>query len=422
VSDRTRQLAVVLGGRRIGTVVEDAGGYRFTYEAGYRQDPTATPLSLSMPVLRAHHEDGAVRPFLWGLLPDNEQVIQRWARTYQVSPNPFALLAHVGADCAGAAQFIPPDEVDAVLAGEGGIDWVDDEEIARRLRTLRTDPTAWHLSATGQFSLAGAQAKTAMYVDPETGAWGDPRGATPTTHIIKPAVTGLDDHDLNEHLCLRAASALGLRAADSAVVTFAGERAIAVERYDRLRTRDGAVLRVHQEDMCQALGLPPTAKYQNEGGPSPERIVELLDGREGAHFLDALAFNWVIAGTDAHAKNYSVLLSGPQVRLAPMYDVASALPYDNLYLPKLKMAMRIGGQYAVGRIGRRQWDSFAGAVGLDPEEVRKRVDTIAEHAADAFLQAARGETVTALRSDLPTRLVDRVAAHAKACREALAQR
>jgi serine/threonine-protein kinase HipA len=124
---------------------------------------------------------------------------------------------------------VPPDAVDALLTGEGGIDWLDETEIGRRLRRLRGDPTAWHLSATGQFSLAGAQAKTALHYDPASGRWGDPYGVTPTTHIIKPAVTGFDDHDLNEHLCLRAARVLGLEAASSEVMTFDGERAIVLQ-------------------------------------------------------------------------------------------------------------------------------------------------------------------------------------------------
>jgi serine/threonine-protein kinase HipA len=355
VTSPAKTLVVLLNGARLGTIIEDRGEYALTYDEEYLHGPAATPLSLSMPMSSPRHPDRVVRAFLWGLLPDNDQVIQRWARTYQVSPrNPFALLHYVGADCAGAALFVAPDDVDSVRAGAGGIDWIDEAEIGERLRILRRDPTAWHLSTTGQFSLAGAQAKTALYLDAGTGQWGDPHGAVPTTHIVKPAVTGFDDHDLNEHLCLQAARGLGLDAASSAVLGFAGERAIVVERYDRLRRADGAIVRLHQEDLCQALGLLPTSKYQNEGGPTPEQIFDLLrrhtvtsDGQAAWRFLDALAFNWVVAGTDAHAKNYSVLLSGAQVRLAPLYDVASALPYDDMYLPKLKLAMRIGGEYAL---------------------------------------------------------------------------
>jgi serine/threonine-protein kinase HipA len=429
-----RVLVVLLGGHRVGTITEERDDLTLIYDDDYRNSAQATPLSLSMPLTSQQHVDQVVRSFMWGLLPDNELVLERWARTYQVSPrNPFALLRHVGADCAGAAQFAPPEDVDALLAGTGGIDWISEAEIGQRLRTLRKDPTAWHLSATGQFSLAGAQAKTALYFDPGTGRWGDPRGATPTTHIIKPAVAGLDDHDLNEHICLQAARMLGLDAASSEIARFEAERAIVVERYDRLQKRDGAIQRIHQEDLCQALGVPPTAKYQNEGGPTPEQIIAFLRERTqhasatGASrtidsFFDALAFNWIVAGTDAHAKNYSVLLSGAQVRLAPMYDVASALPYDDMYLPKLKMAMRIGGEYGVVRVERRHWHRFAEAVGLDPDQAIQRIDDMASQITDAFAGIVDSESVRAVRSELPNRLLDRIARRADVCRQALTRR
>jgi serine/threonine-protein kinase HipA len=426
---REKLLVVLLGGERIGTIVEEAGEFSLGYDESYRSRRQATPLSLSLPLSSPHHGDPAVRAFLWGLLPDNERVVDRWAREYQVSPrNPFALLRHVGADCAGAAQFAPPEEAAGLLTGAGGVDWLNEAEIGRRLRTLRRDPTAWHFSETGQFSLAGAQAKTALHFDPDTGRWGESWGAIPTTHILKPAITGLDDHDLNEHICLQAATHLGLNAVSSNVVAFDGERAVVVERYDRVRDPDG-VVRIHQEDMCQALGVPPTLKYQNEGGPSPEDILALLQKRtkstaqvRAVHgFLDALAFNWIVAGTDAHAKNYSVLLSGDQVRLAPMYDVASALPYDDMYLPQLKLAMRVGSEYVISKIGGRHWRELANRIGLDPDETVERVDDIASRTADAFARAANAEQVRALESDLPDRLLDRITARARSCRDALAR-
>jgi len=170
---------------------------------------------------------------------------------------------------------------------------------------------------TGQFSLAGAQAKTALYFDERTSRWGDPSGAISTTHILKPAIGGLDDHDLNEHLCLSAARLLGLPAAMTEVLSLGAERVIAVTRYDRRRNRQGIAVRIHQGDMCQAAGVPPMIKYRNEGGPSPEVVIDLLRRHvvptaaaadQVNRFADALGFNRVIAGTEAHAKNYSVLL------------------------------------------------------------------------------------------------------------------
>jgi serine/threonine-protein kinase HipA len=428
---QTKTLVVLIDGLVVGNVTEEPDGrLRLTYADSWRDRLGATPLSLSMTLGQRVHGDSVVRAFLWGLLPDNEQVLDRWARSYQVSArNPFALLRHVGEDCAGAAQFTSPDRVEALVAGDGGVKWIDEDNIAERLRTLRRDPAAWHVSVTGQFSLAGAQAKTALYLDATTGRWGDPWGVVPTTHILKPAVSGLDDHDLNEHLCLSAAGLVGLSTARSQVMSFGDERAIVVERFDRASGPQDAVRRIHQEDICQALGLPPTTKYQNEGGPSPEQIVALLRQEirspaaraDVARFVDALAFNWLIAGTDAHAKNYSVLLTGNEVRLAPLYDVASSLPYDEFYVPRLRMAMRIGGEYRVDGISGRHWRRFATENGLDPDELTTRVDELAARTTDAFAAAAIAGEVADLGSDLPNRLVDRVAERIRRCRAALSR-
>jgi serine/threonine-protein kinase HipA len=433
VSDgNDKRLVVLIGGRRAGVVAEDGNGLlRLTYDDEWRRSSNAVPVSLSMPLASRAHDDSIVRAFLWGLLPDSERVLERWARTYQVSAgNPFALLRHVGEDCAGAAQFATPDRVEALVAADGGTEWIGEDEIGERLRVLRRDPAAWHLANTGQFSLAGAQAKTALHFDPASDRWGDPWGAVPTTHIIKPAVVGFDDHDLNEHLCLRAARLAGLSSASSRVMSFGGERAIVVERYDRARTPEGSTVRIHQEDLCQALGVPPTAKYQSEGGPTPEQIVELLRRevrpislaeQQVNRFVDALAFNWIIAGTDAHAKNYSVLLAGSQVRFAPLYDVASVLPYNDMYLPKLRLAMRIDSEYRIEYIDGNHWRRFAVKNGLNPDATLERIDQLAARIPASFARAAQDDAVQALGKELAAVLVERVSAHAARCRTALAR-
>ncbi|MBL7493194.1 type II toxin-antitoxin system HipA family toxin [Frankia sp. AgB1.9] len=425
-----RRLVVLLGGRRVGEAhLDDAGTFRFGYDDAQLADRAATPLSLSMPVTRATYGDGPVRAFSWGLLPDSERVLERWAREYQVSlRNPLALLRYVGEDCAGGAQFVRPERVDALLAGEGSVTWLEDGEIEDRLRILRADPTAWHVHSAGQFSLAGTQAKTALHFDERTGRWGDPSGATPTTHILKPAIAGLDDHDLNEHLCLSAAGLAGLPAARTEVVSFGAERVIVVTRYDRRQTSQGQVIRIHQEDMCQAAGIAPMVKYQSEGGPSPELVIDLLrrnvqpSALAADHlnrFVDALAFNWIIAGTDAHAKNYAVLLAGSQVRLAPLYDVASVLPYDDVSPAKLRLAMKIGGEYRAEFIRGRHWRRFAVASGLDPEGVLDRVSRLVARVPDAFAKVAATPAVRSLGSGLPARLAERVADRAQSHARAL---
>ena len=226
--------------------------------------------------------------------------------------------------------------------------------------------------------LAGAQPKIALLREGDR--WGRPIGRTPTTHILKPALAGIDGHDLNEHLCLRAAARLGLRSVHTRVEAFEDERAIVVERYDRLAW-DGAWRRIHQGDMCQALGLPPSLKYQSDGGPSAAHLVDLFrssmppaeaDVAVGA-FVDALVFNWLIAGPDAHAKNYALLLAGPQVRLAPLYDIASALVYAELRVPKVKLAMKVGGYHLLTAIGRTAWERFADDLHLDAGHLLDRI-------------------------------------------------
>ena len=220
----------------------------------------------------------------------------------------------------------------------------------------------------------------------------------------------------------------GLRAADSRIGRFGGERAMVVDRYDRQPTGGGTVKRIHQEDMCQALGLPPSAKYQSEGGPSAEQIIALIRSAvrqpavaelEVGRFVDALVFNWLIAGTDAHAKNYSMLLTANQVRLAPLYDVASSLPYEDMYLPRLRLAMKIGSEYRISAITGRHWRAFAAQNGLNPDRLLVRIDELAGRLPAAFREAASADAVTALRSGLPERLAKRIEEHAVQCWERL---
>lgn len=423
----TEQLIALLGGREVGRVHRHKRGrITFAYDDAWRKSEEAYPLSLSMPLAAAEHGPDVVEAFLWGLLPDNEQVLERWARKFHVSArNVFALIAHVGEDCAGAVQFVAHERLDAVLNGEAdSVEWLDEKGIAERLRMLREDHAAWRLPRdTGQFSLAGAQPKTALLF--ENGRWGIPSGRMPTTHILKPPTGQFDGHAENEHICLALARAFGLPAASSQVLRFGDEIAIAVERYDRVRSGN-EVLRVHQEDVCQALGIPPGDKYQNEGGPGVAQIVELLRTHSSARdedvrtFIDAIGFNWLIAGTDAHAKNYSLLISsGPRIRLAPLYDVASILPYEQFDLRKVKLAMKIGGQYQLHDIGIRQWQKLAKEARIDADELIERLRTIAQRLPDevsAICATAREE---GLKQPVIDRLASELAKRADECRKTL---
>jgi len=418
----TDALTVLLGDATIGTLSRLRGGrLTFIYDDGYQALHDVTPLSVSMPPRIRSHPDSVISPWLWNLLPDNEAVLLRWARQFHASASsPFSLLATpVGQDCAGAVRFVRRDNAGEAIGSPGDVTWLTDAEVGQRLRDLQADSTAWlGRSFTGQFSLAGAQAKTALLY--QNGRWGVPHGARATTHILKPAVAGLDDHDLNEHLCLDAARRAGLIAVRTRVAQFDTETAIVVDRYDRAEA-NGITVRVHQEDLCQAMALPPTMKYQAEGGPTPPQIAALFrkvmspknaDEAIG-RFFDALVWNWLIGGTDAHAKNYSLLLAGGQVRLAPLYDIASALPYGT-HERKLRFAMKIGGDYGV--LPRRNtWDRAAADLRISQHNALARARELTEIVADAFRGAAADPDVVALRRKLPSRLVELIADRADRC-------
>jgi serine/threonine-protein kinase HipA len=372
------QSLVALCQRRVlGRVERDPRGrLTFRYDAAWRADPGAHPLSVSMPLATERHDHDVVEPFLQGLLPDSRDVLERWARRFGVSPSgPFGLLTAVGEECAGAVQFVSESRVGALAAASHAptdVEWLDETEIGARLAALRDDASATRAPRdTAQFSLAGAQPKIALHRSGDR--FGVPRGATPTTHILKPPLPELRGHAENEHLCLALARELRLPAARSEVRSFAGELAIVVARFDRV-LHAGRVQRVHQEDLAQALAVHPAAKYQADGGPSPAAIVALLrlHSDEPASDVDtftrALLFNWLIGGTDAHAKNYALLHApGSLVRLAPLYDVASILPYAQYDPRRTKLAMKIGAHDRLHDITEADWRRLALELAL-PEE------------------------------------------------------
>jgi serine/threonine-protein kinase HipA len=462
-------LVALLSDRQIGVVSRNRRGrLMFIYREQWRADRNAVPLSLSMPLAAAEHPHKRIDPFLWGLLPDNELVLERWARHFRVSArNPFALLSHVGEDCAGAVQFVGPERLELLRSPRAPeVQWLDEAGIADRLRALRADHAAWRSPGdAGQFSLAGAQPKTALLYD--EGRWGVPSGRMPTTHILKPPSAELDGHAENEHFCLALARDIGLPAAATEVRRFGEEVAIVVERYDRARTSALAaaaaaesaalaarvddptatvkaaaaasraaalaglakvqpVLRLHQEDMCQALGLFPTSKYQSEGGPSPQDIIALLrthssrPAEDVGTFVDALAFNWLVAGTDAHAKNYSVLHGGNgHVRLAPLYDIASALPYGQLHLQRLALAMKVGGKYRVHRIGPHEWQKLATDVRLSADETIGRIADLASRVVDSIPTVRDRAVSRGLTHPIVPRLAEALASRAHQCLQLL---
>ena len=265
--------------------------------------------------------------------------------------------------------------------------------------------------------------KTALLLQKDR--WGVPSGRIPTTHILKPPTGHFDGHAENEHICLRLAYKLGLPVAETKVMRFEKEIAIVIERYDRQFNGD-QIVRVHQEDICQARGILPTKKYQSEGGPTSADVIELLrtystDSADDIDtFVDALGFNWLIAGTDAHAKNYSLLLaSGPTVRLAPLYDIASILPYDDVDLQKMKLAMKIGGEYKVSQIGLREWQKFARETRFGADKVIVGMNSLAEQLPDNVTAVCATAQTEGLDNAIIKRMAAQLIARAKDCQRIL---
>ena len=421
------ELLVVVADRRImGDIRRDRRGrLTFVYDDRWRSMDAAYPLSLSIPLMVAEHEHPRIEPWLWGLLPDNEAILARWGQRFHVSPrNAFALLGAVGEDCPGAIQLVRPDRVDDILqADDQQIEWLTEADIAERLHILRQDQAAWRMARdAGQFSLAGAQPKTALLFDGQR--WGVPSGPTPTTHILKPPIDGLDGHAENEHLCLALARALGLPAARSEVRRFGDESAIIVERYDRTRL-PGSIQRLHQEDMCQVLGFPPTKKYQNEGGPGCAELSEAIwthsgePGDDAWTFARAIMLNWIIGGTDAHAKNFSMLIGRQgRGRLAPLYDVASMLPYD-ADSRRLKMATKIGGKYPLDEVLSRHWVRFATEVRLPPAAVIDMGKTIAETLPTVLAKTVDDARANGLDHPILQRMIEVLSARSNHCARVL---
>jgi serine/threonine-protein kinase HipA len=418
----TKELVALSAKAIVGRILRtNSGRLKFLYDDEWRASEEAFPLSLSMPLASIEHSHEKIDTFLWGLLPDNSAVLNNWGRQFKVSPrNAFGLLEHVGEDCAGAVQFIPPERLDTLLAKRpDSVAWLSEHQVAERLRILRADHAAWRLqSDNGFFSLAGAQPKTALLL--EEGRWGVPSGRTPTTHILKPPAGHLAAFILNEHLCLQLARRLAFPTANSQVMTFQDEQAIVVERFDRIYRGD-RWLRIHQEDLCQAVSVPPSHKYQNEGGPGPKAIVDLLRTYSSAPnedvttFVDSLAFNWLIAGTDAHAKNYALLIAPTGVRLAPLYDIASVLPYPRFDVNRVKLAMKVGSHYRLGEIARRDWLKITADLRTDPDALLRRIAHMAESIPDLAAEI-RLEIQQAGLADLTIdQLVTRLAARARLC-------
>ncbi|MFT4124875.1 MAG: HipA domain-containing protein [Gordonia sp. (in: high G+C Gram-positive bacteria)] len=405
----------------------DSGDLRFGYDEQYLARPAPTPLSLSMPVGVARYRKRVVLPFLDGLITDNQSAREAIARRFGVSAgNAFAILRHIGVDVAGALQIVPEGTASSDATGDRGrYRELGNGDVAEQMRSVIEEYRGGRLSADllGRFSLAGAQPKTALLRTP-TGAWAEPLGATPTTHILKPVSGDYRRIDIVEHLTMRAAALLGLSVAHSSLESFEGIPTFVVERYDREYV-DGRWRRRHQEDLGQALSVSPVKKYQRlDGGPGVADVARLFRGlgrvvdRGPAAwaFYQGLIFNVVIEGTDAHAKNYSVMLDGTAVQLAPLYDLATYAPYRSADAVTYA-AMRIGREYRFNAIGRAECLAAASTLRVDLDRAGDYLSDLRHGVIGAF-ETARDELIRLdpETSDFARIVVDGVATLPLVCR------
>ncbi|MEW8050675.1 MAG: type II toxin-antitoxin system HipA family toxin [Candidatus Thiodiazotropha sp.] len=378
---RSRALDVYVGTSLVGSYMRAASAAtRFRYDPQWLESEHAFPISRSLPLSDRVWSGDEANAYFDGLLPDDQTVRDKIAsREDADSAGTFDLLAAIGRDCVGALRFVPEgnDPGDPVKMTHRP---VTDEEIAERLATLAHNPLGIDASTDDfRISIAGMQEKTAFLQI--KGQWHLPLGATPTSHIFKPAMkegpSGADFSDTpwNEWFCLNICRDFGLETAQTEVLQFGGKPVIVVERFDRL-WKDRVLYRLPQEDLCQALSVPSIRKYEADGGPGILDILNFLNGAESPRkdrlrFMKAQIVFWLLAAIDGHAKNFSIFLTPGGYRLTPLYDVMSSSPYPELSPHKVKLAMAIGDsrQYRIKGILPRHFYQTAKKAGIPKEEM-----------------------------------------------------
>lgn len=399
-------LNVLINGRLVGHLSKEASGaIVFQYDRDWLDWEHGFAVSLSLPARETAYSGTPVAAVFDNLLPDNEAIRRRVAeRTGAEGTDAYSLLARIGRDCGGAMQFLPDGAViddNPAVQGEP----VYDDEIEQMLANLRRAPLGIDQDHDFRISIAGAQEKTALLF--HDGQWMRPIGTTPTTHILKPQLgeipTAFGMIDMaasvdNEHYCLALLRAFGLPVAQTQIVTFGARRVLVVERFDRRWRDPSRLLRLPQEDCCQATGVPPSLKYQAQGGPGAVAILKLLQRADApladqATFFKAQILFWLIGATDGHAKNFSIFLGpGGRYGLTPLYDVLSAQPaFDRKQIPHraYKLAMSAGSnrKYRIVDIAGRHFVETGKEAGVGVTIMGEAIADILDNAVDAGRRA-----------------------------------
>lgn len=393
---------------------EPSGAIEFRYDPEWLGRSHAFPVSLSLPLREDAWRGEPVAAVFENLLPDSAELRKRVAeRVGAAGYDAYSLLAEIGRDCIGALQFIAGDaeKPDSTAAPSGEV--VDDEAIERLLASLAQAPLGLSRDDDFRISVAGVQEKTALLRLGDQ--WLKPHGTTPTTHLFKTQIgrlrNGMDmSHSVeNEFYCLRLLGHLGLPVNHAEIMTFGKTKALVIERFDRVWSRD-RLIRLPQEDCCQALSVPPARKYQSEGGPGMVEVANLLKGADSPAddhrtlFQAQLVF-WLMGATDGHAKNFSLFLRpGGRYALTPLYDVLTAQPNVDareIERKQMKLAMSVGTRrhYRIDEIQARHFFQTGVAAGISQTLLRRAIEDIANRM-DQALDAIAAD----LPADFPTSL------------------
>ena len=403
------ELAVWLYGERVAVIDSEQDRLRLAYtEEALRRYPLGTPLlSLSLPVSSRRYTQGIVRPFLDGLLPEGESRKSIARGVHVLERDTYGLIRALGRDCAGAVVIQPVEDPAPPAPTTTTAEPLSPDEIEGLVRDIKSAPLG--VGGRVRISLAGVQEKLVLTRMPD-GSWGRPVDGTPSTHILKPEVAAFPDTVENEAFCMRVAKHLGLDVASVDTTKIGGRKLIVVERYDRVVAANGTVRRIHQEDFCQATGVAPETKYEEDGGPSLLRIAGILrdvaapDSLE--RLLEAVTVNALIGNGDAHAKNFSLLhTEDGALTLAPLYDLMCTLHYGDD-----RLAMYIDNIHRTDRLTVERIVNEAVRWGMSRERATEVVVNLLEKAPSA-LGLAREET-----EGVPAKLVATVEAQLKQLR------
>ncbi len=339
--------------------------YVFSYAVSWLESKAPQPLSLTLPLREEPFSSESTKAFFANLLPEG-QVRDHYASKFRISPDDdFALLAQLAGDCAGAISLYPEGETPLAANKQQRYRTLSDEDFIHLFNEAYImDPTFLRAEENTRLSLAGVQDKLPITIQNQ--AYKIPLGGAPSTHILKPQNHRFDSLVENELFCMTLAKAMNLDVPETFMLQSAGENSYVIERYDRSIGKDNTIIRIHQEDFCQATGTSCRLKYEEKGGPGHKACFDVIKEcrnplADRIKLVDQVVFNYLICNADCHAKNTSLLYNdSAHPDLAPFYDLVCTAVYPSL---SQKLAMSIGGEFDSRNITRDSWEKFSQEVG-----------------------------------------------------------